>query len=155
MGRRLITQTLQVAQEIGVQLRISPLAGVIGQGYQGYSQEIPYGPTQSLTTVEIETQIASWSLLTVIDDYVADLAGTPQRVYLSTSALAKWAVALQYPGARPRTRITWVAGYGNEPESVPMTIRDNVLQLVAFLYDNPGKGIPPDLIDTTYRIVRL
>lgn len=156
LGRALITQTLQSAHYLD-DLEMTPLAGVIG-GYHGYAVEIPHPPVQSVTTVEIEQQIASWATLdpTNGNDYVVDLDSQPGKVYLATSALAKWAVALNYPGARPRTRITWVAGYGDNPENVPAPIRRNIRQAAAWLYEHRSESAPPlNLLDTTYKVWRI
>jgi len=155
LGRRLMTQTLRTAMYLP-NLIITPLAGIIG-GYDGYACEVPWSPVQSVTTVEIETQISSWVTLTLTDDYLVDCPdGLPTKVYLSTSALAQWAVALNYPGNKPRIRVTYIAGYSDDPKDVPASIRGNIRRCAMWRYENrSAPNIPDDMLDNSAKIWRL
>lgn len=158
LGRALITQTLQNICYLP-EMVMTPLSGVIGNTYS-YAIELPQAPLQAVSLVEIEAQISQWNALTVTTDYIVDVdfGALVARVFLATSALAQWAVALTYPGQKPRVRTTYTAGYGDTADTIPWNITQNVLNAAAYLYENRGTGkaaIPDELFDESDRIWRL
>ncbi len=153
----LINQTLQCVVELP-EPTVGRLSGQVGR--PGWPIELPmtaHGTLQSVTTAEIETQIATFDTLTLTDDYLVDDNSEPSRIWLAASAIAKWSVSLNYPGAMPRVRVTYVAGYGTTPASVPYPIRQAILRGVAHLYEHrEGDGaIPDSLLPSQYRVLRL
>lgn len=155
--RALITQTLQATIQLPEPVQ-GRLSGVVGR--VGWPIELPMtaaGTLQSVTLAEIETQIATFASLTVTDDYLVDPNSEPGRIWLAAAAIAMWSVSLNYPGAVPRVRITYVAGYGTTATSVPYPIRQAILHAIAHLYENreAGGAIPDSLLPTQYKVWRL
>ncbi len=96
---------------------------------------LPRGPVQSITSV-------------------TDFNGTvdPSQYSLERFGLndfVKFTSDRKYPVV-----ITYVAGYGNTPASVPPHIRAMILAHVSFLYDNRGADVQPTAIDRLYRQYR-
>lgn len=156
LGRAFITQTIRSVSYLP-DFKQGPLSGPIGETYS-YATELPMTPLQSVTTVEIENQIDSWTALTLTTDYLVDTSQYDvPRVFLSVSALSNWVVALTYPGQKPRVRTTYVAGYGDDLSSVPASITDTLFNMIAWLYENrgTGKALPEDIFDDNDRVYRL
>lgn len=155
--RALITQTLQATIQLPEPVQ-GRLSGVVGR--VGWPIELPMtaaGTLQSVSLAEIETQIATFASLTVTDDYLVDPNSEPGRIWLAAAAIAMWSVSLNYPGAVPRVRVTYTAGYGTAATSVPYPIRQAILRAVAHLYENreAGGAIPDSLLPTQYKVWRL
>lgn len=155
--RALITQTIQATMQLPEPVQ-GRLSGVIGR--PGWPIELPMtaaGTLQSVTLAEIETQIATWASLTVTDDYLVDTSSEPGRIWLAAAAIALWSVSLNYPGSIPRTRVTYVAGYGATASSVPYPIRRAILNATAHLYENreANGAIPDTLLPLQYKVWRL
>lgn len=155
LGRAFVTQTIRATLGL-VDLTIAPLSGVIGTNALSYAIELPQPPLQSVSLVEMETQVDQWTSLVVTDDYLIDYDGAIGRVFLASSALEKWAVSLNYPGSKPRIRVTYTAGYGSTAASVPYAIRANLKNIIAWLYENRGNsGIPDTLMQNEHKVWRL
>lgn len=160
VDQALITQTIRQVSGLP-EITQAPLTGVIvgSNGSEAYSYrvELDMRPLQSVTSVEIETQIGTWAALTLTDDYLVDTATKPASIYLSVAALALWSVALNYPGSKPRIRITYVAGYGSTGASAPGKLLLNLYQIIAWLWQHKetDTDIPDTLISSTNRLSRL
>ena len=157
LRRALITQTLQATIQLPEPVQ-GKLSGVVGR--VGWPIDLPMtgaGTLQSVTLAEIETQIATFASLTVTDDYLVDTNSEPGRIWLAAAAIAMWSVSLNYPGAVPRVRVTYTAGYGADGSSVPYPIRRAILNATAHLYENreAGGAIPDSLLPTQYKVWRL
>lgn len=155
--RALITQTLQAVIQLPEPVQ-GKLSGVVGR--VGWPIELPMtaaGTLQSVTLAEIETQIATFASLTVTDDYLVDPNSEPGRIWLAAAAIAEWSVSLNYPGAVPRVRITYTAGYGDNAIAVPYPIKQAILNGLAHLYENreAGGAIPDSLLPLQYKVWRL
>jgi uncharacterized phiE125 gp8 family phage protein len=113
-GQALITQTWKV------KLCTWPCDGI----------RLPLGPVQSITTVKYYNSVNSQATLSA-----ANYA-------LYTDALGPyvgWLHGYSVPSLYPRAdaiEVTFVAGYGSAPESVPAPIRHAILMLVGHWYEN-------------------
>lgn len=157
LRRALITQTLQAVIQLPEPV-LGKLSGVIGR--PGWPIELPqtaFGTLQSVTLAEIETQIATWASLVVTDDYLVDPSSEPARIWLAAAAIAMWSVSINYPGAVPRVRITYTAGYGDTATSVPYPIQQAIKAAVAHLYENreSSAAIPDSLLPLQFKNWRL
>ena len=157
LRRALITQTLQAVIQLPEPVQ-GKLSGVVGR--VGWPIELPMtaaGTLQSVTLAEIETQIATFASLTATDDYLVDTNSEPGRIWLAAAAIAKWSVSLNYPGAVPRVRVTYTAGYGADGSAVPYPIKQAILNGLAHLYENreAGGAIPDSLLPLQYKVWRL
>lgn len=155
--RALITQTIKATIQLPEPTE-GRLSGVVGR--VGWPIELPMtaaGTLQSVSLAEIETQIATFASLTLNDDYLVDDNSEPGRIWLAAAAIAEWSVSLNYPGAVPRVRVTYVAGYGDAAGSVPYPIRQAILRGVGHLYENreAGGAIPDTLLPIQYKVWRL
>jgi hypothetical protein len=100
----------------------------------------PYGPVQSLTSVEYQLtrmDVPEWTLLTPTDingnaNYRVDLVADPATLNLFTILAAS------------RFRLTYVAGY----TVLPFHLKNAMKSLISFNYDNrDGDPIPQGIID--------
>ncbi|MFC0407923.1 head-tail connector protein [Roseomonas elaeocarpi] len=147
LGRALITQTL--CATVGRSLPPGLVAGVVpyaggyfstgypflgARGLWNSPLELPRSPVQAITEVAITRQDGERSVLAA-DGYSARLASEPGTLQVQPNA------------ARPGdlVSVTFVAGYGETKEDVPMPIRQGIMLLTAFLYENRGDagGDPP------------
>jgi uncharacterized phiE125 gp8 family phage protein len=103
-------------------------------GFPGNGEPIrlPQGRVQSVTSITYAatdgTQ-ATWSA----DHYDADLKMEPARIVPAYNET--------YPSTRDvinAVKVTYVAGYGDDPADVPEMIRLAILNLAAFYYDHRG-----------------
>jgi uncharacterized phiE125 gp8 family phage protein len=110
-----------------------------------------------VTLAEIETQIATFASLVVTNDYLVDPDSEPGRIWLAAAAIAMWSVSLNYPGAVPRIRVTYTAGYGATRDTVPFPIRQAILRAVGHLYENreAAGAIPDSLLPMQYKVWKL
>ncbi|NOG69806.1 phage head-tail connector protein [Roseicella sp. DB1501] len=90
--------------------------------------ELPRAPLQSVSDVRYVPRDGTEVTLTSGTDYLVSTAAEPGRVMLATSL----------PPSMQRFSITYVAGYGSEPAAVPAAIRNAILLLTAFLYEQRG-----------------
>lgn len=138
-SRKLITQTL-----VGYAMPFSSNEEIITEGYrlgvEIYTNGCPshiefdWGPTQSVTSVETissenaESTYASSNYY--LDNYDEDIM--PRIVYNNTSV---------FPSSLRRKdawKVTWIAGYGDNPVDVPADIRRAIIMLAGFLWGNRG-----------------
>lgn len=155
--RALITQTIQALIQLPEPV-MGRLSGQIGR--PGWPIELPQtamGTLQAVSLAEIETQIATFDSLVLTDDYLVDTGSEPGRIWLAAAAIAKWSVSLNYPGAVPRVRVTYTAGYGATRDTVPFTIRQAILNATAHLYENreAAGAIPDSLLPLQYKVWTL
>lgn len=102
--------------------------------YDGASSsiEIPRPPLQEIKKIE------------TIDENGVRSEVDPSTYYIDISGTSPGRVSLRPRYSWPEHRgfasfiITGVAGYGNEPESVPAPIREAIKKLVAEMYENRG-----------------
>lgn len=83
--------------------------------------DLPYGPLVCVTEVKIKEGINDWEVLTVDDDY--EVIGGRLWIY----------VAGTY-------QVTYSCGYG----TLPQDLRNDILTLVAWMYENRGKKMNND-----------
>jgi uncharacterized phiE125 gp8 family phage protein len=138
-GRAMITQAWTLW------LDCWPLAGTI---------ELPLPPLQSVVSV---TTYAPNDAATVMSPtlYTVDTASAPARLALK-------------PGAAPPVNlraingiaIAFTAGYGDGADAVPPLLKQAILSLLAFLYENRGEApaeLPPDTLAllAPFRILKI
>lgn len=152
LNRALITQTIRATHDIP-RLTSSPLGGPIAPPrHISGGLALPRPPLLAVSLVEVETQVATWQTV-ASTEYAVDPDDEPGRVYLTWGALSLWVAELTFPGARPRVRITYTAGYGTAAASVPYQIRQGIKEAAAWLYDHRGESeIPRDFVPRDYRI---
>jgi uncharacterized phiE125 gp8 family phage protein len=116
--------------------------------------EIPLPPLQTVTSL---TAYARDGSALVIDaaHYVVDFASAPGRLVLKpdyappTDLRAANAIALAF-----------TAGYGDAAADVPAMLKQAILEIVAFLYENRGEApaeLPPNCLAllAPYRVLKL
>lgn len=161
LNRALITQTLRATFDLP---NVSSAYGVVG-GLVGLPPrlafDLPYAPLQSVTTVELETDIEQWHTLTldnppsVNGNYRVDTDHEPGRVWLHASSISLWAPTWDWIGVRaPRVRVTYTAGYGDTSSTVPYPIRNAIKRAAAHLYENREAAgtIPETVLPSEYML---
>lgn len=156
LGRALISQTLRATFEMDLNRRPrTPLAEYSGRTMRELTFRLPRSlpGVTSVSAVEIETDLATWKTLTTSTDYLVDTDADPVEVWLRASALSYWipsgALTTFIGKALPRVRVTYSAGYGAGPSSVPYNVRQALLNAVAYLYEHRGDSgmLPDSLLD--------
>ncbi len=123
LGRALITQTWRLS------LDTLPVVNPVRVAREVI--RLPYPRLQSVTSV---TYVDDTGATQTMDpaDYQVDADSEPARL--------RPAYGLTWPSVRGTTlgavRVTYVAGYGTEPASVPAAIRHGMLLLIGNLYEN-------------------
>jgi uncharacterized phiE125 gp8 family phage protein len=147
-GRSLITRTLRAVYSLPT-LPESALRGLYARLDAELSFQLYRTPLQSVSLVEIESDLETWQALTVTSDYVVDSSSDPAHVVLRSAALSAWAPVLTlYSLTRsPRVRITYIAGYGDTPASVPGNFKRALRGVVAAQYDDPMCAPDTSLLD--------
>ena len=139
-NRALITQTLRAVYRLP-SVPESKLRGLYAQLGEELTFTLVHTPLQSVSSVEIETDLDVYATLTLTSDYVVDASSDPARVFVRVAALSLWypqASLLNFIGyTMPRVRITYVAGYGDTPDDVPANFKRALRGAVAALYDDP------------------
>jgi len=116
--------------------------------------EIPLPPLQSVTSVTLYARDDSATVLDA-SRYVVDTASAPGRLALKPDTA---------PPANLRTvnaiAIAFTAGYGDAASNVPPLLKEAILELLAFLYENRGEApaeLPLDCLAllAPYRVLRL
>jgi uncharacterized phiE125 gp8 family phage protein len=115
--------------------------------------EIPYRPLQSVEKIEVISEAGVKSDVSS-DLYNVDLPGSflPGRICLKSGCT--------WPDHRGFASfiITIKAGYGDDGDSVPYSIKQAILQTIAHLYDNRAANELPEGARTLlqpYRIYRI
>ena len=140
-GRAYITRTLRL------NLDRFPAAG--GPIY------LPFPPVQQVLSVEY-TDAAGQQHTLPATDYVADLAAAPARLVPAPGK--GWPLTSLRPVAG--VTVTYVAGYGEDPQDVPENIRSAILLLVGHLYEHreavfSDRGTPQELpLGVTYLLAK-
>lgn len=138
LHRKLITQTLEGYLDAG-NLLTSWWEGSITAAISAVGAlrtiELPWSPTISVTSITLYTLDDTAFPVDVLS-YRVDVVDSsmPSRISLKESQI--------WPGGSYRNqnslRVEWVSGYGPLKTDVPVGIRQAVLMLVAFLYNNRG-----------------
>jgi len=114
--------------------------------------EIPKPPLQMIDSIFIVDENGAEKEVDK-ESYIVDASGNlPGRVKLKDGY--SWP---SHPGFASFV-VEFTAGYGDEAIDVPATIRQAILQLVGFLYENRGsEEIPPGVkaMLRSYKIIRL
>jgi uncharacterized phiE125 gp8 family phage protein len=140
LSRALITQTLLWAMQ--------PRDPVWpGMHHLRWILELPRSPVQSIDLVTVsdvfgnETEITAASLPVVppaaLLGYKADLAFSPARLRIGPSTPLLGGHTLRQTNLES-VQVQFVAGYGDNFESVPQPIIDAIMLLAAFLYEHRG-----------------
>lgn len=147
LNRALITQTLQytVSDHVFIPdmyLVVLPLA--LTQIYATPHQyvELPRAPLQSITSVIFNN---------------ADGTTTPTTDFTTNLQAEPASVTVRYSGtlgiSASNFQITYVAGYGPSPASIPITIRHGIAMITAWLYEARGDKLTTD--DLPMAAIRL
>lgn len=123
LGRALITQTLE--------LRLDDFPGPDGVW-------LPCPPLRSVTSVKYDD--SSNVEQTVSASVYRTVGGGVGSSRLILAAGQSWPVSSS--GEPECVRIRYSAGYGTNDDSIPASIRAELLNHIAFLYDNRGSGQP-------------
>jgi len=95
-----------------------------------YNIEIPYSPVSNVTSVYYSTwDNTTQTQLTLGTDYNVDYYTEPARVHLT---------ALFNTAQNTHITVDFVAGYGSDPEDVPVEIRHAILLMVAKNFEFRG-----------------
>jgi uncharacterized phiE125 gp8 family phage protein len=86
-------------------------------------------PVQSVTSIEYKTGTGTATFST--DQYTADTTRQPARIYLNEGATWPTLKAEQ-----EAVSITFVAGYGDTADDVPVKLKQLLLHLLAYAYEN-------------------
>ncbi|MDR3475193.1 MAG: head-tail connector protein [Devosia sp.] len=143
-GRALISQSWRLPLDCWPDDRVVPL---------------PVGPVLSLTSITAYDLTGASSSLS-LDGVLLDAKGAPPRLFLP-AALTPGVVLRERQGIE----IDYLAGYGTDPADVPAGLRQAVLLLVGYWFENrdalaiAGSGalVPSgfDQLVAPYRAVRL
>ncbi len=121
--------------------------------------QLPIGPMVSLTSVTVFDADGVGSDLSLVQ-FQPETNAVPARVFLPTTIDGQ-------PVMRDRAaiQIDYVAGYGTDPEDVPMDIRQAVLSLIGYWFEHrdavviAGSGaiVPAgfDRLISAYRAIKL
>ena len=159
LNRALITQTLRATFDLpNTQSAYGIVGGLVGASPR-LAFDLPYAPLQSVSLVEMETDIETWTTLTLDNPpsspgaYRVDSDTEPARVWLHASSLFLILPVFDWIGARiPRIRITYTAGYGDNASTVPYSIRNAIKRAAAHLYENREAAgtIPETVLPSEY-----
>ncbi|MGZ6361772.1 MAG: head-tail connector protein [Ktedonobacterales bacterium] len=153
LDRATITRTLRATFDWPYDSEAyGPVGGIVG-AIPRFALDLPYPPQQTVSIVEIESDVGTWTALTAGTDYLADLDNEPGRVWLRVGSLSTWFPSWDIIRAvGPRVRITYTAGYGATADTVPFGIRDAIKRATAHLYENREAGgvIPETLLPSAY-----
>ena len=116
---------------------------------------LPFPPVQQVLAVQY-TDAAGQQHTVPATDYVADLARSPARLVPAPDK--GWPLTSLRPVAG--VTVTYVAGYGDDPQDVPENIRSAILLLVGHLYEHreavfSDRGAPVELpLGATYLLAK-
>jgi uncharacterized phiE125 gp8 family phage protein len=105
--------------------------------------EIPRGPLQAITTL---SRVNDDGTSTALTDYYADTTSSPGTIRMAGGS--------GYGSGSGDVSVTYTAGYGNEPENVPVSLRHAVLMLTSFLYENRG-DVESDMPNSVARLLSM
>jgi hypothetical protein len=134
-ARALITQTLTMTSTptpapLGIAMTTGPIIFPLWfplVGYQGRRIELPRSPVQSVTSITITHPDGTIETADP-SQFVVDNATDPAAVLLNGFSL----------NPTDRMAVSYVAGYGNSPDTVPASLRQAVLLITAHLYTHRG-----------------
>lgn len=123
LGRCLITQTLET--------KVDRFPGSFSQSYTERQILLPCPPVQSVTTVHYVDDPNGNSVL--LDDSIYQVVGVNNNTAKLVLAYGEvWPITRPQPEA---VTIQYVAGYGDDWNSVPESIRQALMMLVAYWYN--------------------
>lgn len=96
---------------------------------------LPRGPVQSVSSITYDSPTADAQTFDA-ENYRLDADSAPPRIVLSSSA--DWPCTVDEPAC---IRIEYVAGYGDDADSVPAALRSAILLLVGDLYEHREAGL--------------
>lgn len=139
LSRALITQTLQWTvgrRMMPVAAGPNPYVPLFFPGGNAFGLpnmdrvplELPRSPAQSVSTVQISGPDGALQTLDA-SSYVLDSLLQPANLRLLPDAIN---------GPINFISITYIAGYGDNPQSIPMPIIHAVMMMAAYLYENRG-----------------
>lgn len=138
-ARALITQTWTLFRDHwpsapgDESLREGWSEGVLGEA-SARALFLPKPPLQAIVHVKTFDENDAESIWPAAN-YFADTASEPGRL------VARSGIAFPAPGrAANGIEVRFVAGYGDDPGAVPEALRQGILQLAAFLFENRGDG---------------
>ena len=137
-------------QQIEAFLGVSVSTKTWALSLPGFSDvmELPPGPIQSVASVEyLDSDGAEQTLSASL--YALDLIGNPASIVRASDA--SWPATDDVPNA---VTITFTAGF-DDAEPVLADIKDAVLDIVAWWYDNRGEGGLPKWVKDRLRPYRL
>lgn len=123
-GRSLITQTREVT------LDHFPCTETI---------RLSHGPVQSITSVKYQDTDDAEQTLSA-DSYWTDIKSNVARIVIKNS----WPATKRRPNA---VTIRFVSGYGASATTVPAALREAVLIVFAWMYENRDQPVPSGLVD--------
>ncbi len=88
------------------------------------------GPVQAITSVSYQDMTGAWQVMPA-EDYVADIAGSPERIALAFGRI--WPIALPQLAS---VRVDYRAGFGDDAAAVPEGIRQWMLLRLTTLYEH-------------------
>ena len=137
MNRALITQTLcytmSPAQPIFAQpgALVNPIifiTPIIWPTISGAPISLPMSPVQSIVSVSQRLRDGTTAALTSGTDFYGDTTNEPGRVSLN----GRW------QPAGSDLAITYVAGYGDTPDAVPISIVHAIKLMLTYFYEHRG-----------------
>jgi uncharacterized phiE125 gp8 family phage protein len=111
--------------------------------------ELPMAPARSVTSI-VYVDSAGTSQVLAADQYVVDVTTPIGRVVPAYGAV--------WPGVRCQPKaivVRFVAGYGDQPGSVPEPIRQAMLLLVGFWYENRESASATNLTELPFATAAL
>lgn len=96
--------------------------------------ELPHPPAASVTSITyVDTEGSGQTFSSA--NYLTSLPSGPQAMH----GRIRLAESVDWPSVKDQMEaftITWVAGYGDDPENVPYAIRQAALLIIGHLYEN-------------------
>ncbi len=90
---------------------------------------IPLGPIQSITSIQYRDGAGQMQTLSA-DRYDVDLDQEPCRIHRAPGS--SWPALTVRPGS---VKVTFQAGYGSDPEDIPVILRQAILLLIGHWYE--------------------
>jgi uncharacterized phiE125 gp8 family phage protein len=107
----------------------------------GYAEfYLPKPPLQSIVTFQFVDVSGAWQTFTTApDDYQLDPGSETQPARILPPYARPWPPTRLIPR---NVKVRFIAGYGDEPESIPAALLQAMKLLVKFFYDHPDGNAP-------------